>query len=195
MTCTSRFPICRVTLPCRFAPVLFFLYVNVKQRLVATASNHSLQSSATMAITRSATAARRREVVVVAATPSSVAVAASRPSTAGVITRSATAARRREAEVEARTCVSDLARYIEFLREEEERLVEHAKSLTAAVAAAHAASEARNQEIYEENHRFERGRLERQRAFEVSVAEATTTVGTVLRLPSSSVGSSSSASY
>ena len=150
--------------------------------------------SATMAITRSATAARRREVVVVAATPSSVIVAASPPSTVGVITRSATAARRREAEVEARTCVSDLARYIEFLREEE-RLVEHAKSLTAAVAAAHAASEARNQEIYEENHRFERDRLERQRAFEVSVAEATTTVGTVLRLPSSSVCSSSSASY
>ena len=54
-----------------------------------------------------------------------------------------------------------LARYTEFLREEEERLVEHAKSLTAAMAAAHAASEARNQEIYEENHRFERGRLER----------------------------------
>ena len=67
--------------------------------------------------------------------------------------------------MEARTCVSDLARYIEFLREEKERLVEHAKSLTAAVAAAHAASEARNQEIYEENHRFERGRLEWQRAF------------------------------
>ena len=39
--------------------------------------------------------------------------------------------------MEARTCVSDLARYIEFLREEEERLVEHAKSLTAAVAVAH----------------------------------------------------------
>ena len=51
-------------------------------------------------------------------------------------------------------CVSDLAHYTEFLREEEEHLVEHAKSLTAAVAAAHAASEARNQEIYEENHRF-----------------------------------------
>ena len=80
-------------------------------------------------------------------------------------------ARRREAEVDARTCVSNLARYTEFLWEEEERLVEHAKSLTTAVAAAHAASEARNQEIYEENHRFERGRLERQRAFEVSVAE------------------------
>ena len=68
--------------------------------------------------------------------------------------------------MEARTCVSDLARYTEFLREEEEeRLVEHAKSLTAAVDAAHAASEARNQEIYEENHRFERDRLERQWAF------------------------------
>ena len=144
---------------------------------------------AMVAITRSTTVARRRKVVVVAA------VAASPPSTAGVITRSATAARRREAEVDARTCVSDLARYTEFLREEEERLVEHAKSLTAAVAAAHAASEARNQEIYEENHRFERGRLERQRAFEVSVAEAATAAGTVLRLPSSSVGSSSSASY
>ena len=36
--------------------------------------------------------------------------------------RSATTARRQEAEVEARTCVSDLARYIKFLREEE-RLV------------------------------------------------------------------------
>ena len=97
--------------------------------------------------------------------------------------------------MEARTCVSDLACYIEFLREEEERLVEHTKSLTAAVAAAHAASKARKQEIYEENHSFERGRLERQRAFEVRVDEAATAACTVLRLPSSSVGSSSSASY
>ena len=77
----------------------------------------------------------------------------------------------------------------------EERLVEHAKSLTAAMAVAHAASEARNQEIYEENHRFERGRLERQRAFEVSVAKGAAAPGTVLQLSSSSVGSSSSASY
>ena len=151
---------------------------------------------ATVAITRSAIAARRRDVVVVAATPSSVAVPASPPSTAGVITHSATAARRREAEVDARTCVSDLARYTKFLREEEERLVEHAKSLTAAVAAAHAASEARNQEIYEENHCFERDHLERQWAFElVSVAERATVAGTVLHLSSLSVGSSSSASY
>ena len=59
------------------------------------------------------------------------------------------------------TCVSDLARYIEFPWEEAERLVKRAKSLTATVAATHAASEARNQEIYEENHRFKRGRLER----------------------------------
>ena len=117
-------------------------------------------------------------------------MAASPPSTAGVITRSATAAQRKEAEVDARRCVSDLACYIEFLREEEECLIEHTKSLTATVAAAHAASEARNQEIYEENHCFERGRLERQRAFEVSVAEAATTAGTVLRLLSSLVGSS-----
>ena len=97
--------------------------------------------------------------------------------------------------MDARTCDSELARYTVFLQEEEERLVEHAKSLTAAVAAAHAASEARNQEIYEENHRFERGRLERQRAFEASVAEAALAAGIALRLPSSSVGSSSSASY
>ena len=98
--------------------------------------------------------------------------------------------------MEARTCISDLACYIEFLREEEERLVEHAKSLTAGMATVHAAAEARNQDIYKENHRFERGRLERQRAFEVSVAEAATTADIVLRLPSSSVGSSSSsASY
>ena len=100
--------------------------------------------SATVAITCFATTARRREVVVVAATLSSAAVAASPPSTAGIITRSATAARRREAEVEARTCVSDLARYIEFLQEEEERLVEHAKILTAAMAVTHADVEARN---------------------------------------------------
>ena len=81
-------------------------------------------------------------VVVMAATPSS---AAGPPSTARIIIRSATTPRRREAEVETRTCVSDLARYIEFLREEEEEcLVEHAKSLTAAVAAAHADAEARN---------------------------------------------------
>ena len=97
--------------------------------------------------------------------------------------------------MDARTCDSDLAHYTEFLWEEEERLVKHARSLTAAVAAAHTASEARNREIYEENHRFQRGRLERQRAFEVSVAEAAIAAGTVLRLPSSSVGSSSSASY
>ncbi len=92
--------------------------------------------------------------------------------------------------MEARTCVSDLARYIEFLREEEERLVEHAKSLTAAVAAAHADAEVRNQEIYEQSRRFERRRLERQRAFEVSIAKAATAASTVLWLPSSSVGSS-----
>ena len=94
-----------------------------------------------------------------------------------------------------RTCDSDLASYTEFLREEEERLVEHAKSLTTTVSAARAASEARNQEIYGENHHFERGRLERQRALEVSVAEDALAAGTALRLPSSSVGSSSSASY
>ena len=107
------------------------------------------QLPTTVAITRSGTAARRREVVVVATTPSSVAVATSPPSTDGVITRSATTARRREVEVDARTCVSDLARYTEFLREEEERLVEHAKSHTTAVAATHTNAEARNQEIYE----------------------------------------------
>ena len=56
--------------------------------------------------------------------------------------------------MDARTCVSDLARYIEFLREEAERLVEHAKSRTTTVAMAHAASQARNQEICEENHHF-----------------------------------------
>ena len=99
---------------------------------------------ATVAITRSATATRRREVVVVAATPSSAAVAASPPSTAVVSTRSATTARRREAEVDARTCVCDLARYAEFLQEEEERLVEHVKSITTAVAATHADAEAMN---------------------------------------------------
>ena len=97
--------------------------------------------------------------------------------------------------MDARTCDSDLACYTEFLREEEERLVEHAKSLTTAVAAAHTEAEARNQEIYKENHRFERGRLERQRAFEASVAEAALAAGTALRFPNSSVGSSSSASY
>ena len=97
--------------------------------------------------------------------------------------------------MEARTCINDLAGYIEFPRVEEERLVEHAKSLTAAVDAAHATSEARNQEIYEENHHFERGRLQRQRAFEVSIAEGAAAAGTVLQLSSSSVGSSSSASY
>ena len=117
--------------------------------------------------------------------------------TAGVITRSTTTARRREAEVDARTCVSDLARYTEFPREEEERLVEHAKSLTAAVAAAHANAEPRNQEIYEQFGRFERDRLERQWAFELaSVAERAAAAGTVLHLSSSLVGSSSSsASY
>ena len=132
-----------------------------------------------------------------AATPSSASMAASPPSTAGIITRSATVARRREAEVQARTCVSDLARYIEFLWDEEERLVEHAKSLTAVVASAHADAEARNQEIYKQSSRSERDRLERQWAFELaSVTERAAAAATVLHLSSSSVGSSSSsASY
>ena len=82
--------------------------------------------------------------------------------------------------MDARTCDNDLARYAEFLREEEERLVEHAKSLTTAVAAAHADAEARNQQIYEQSGRFERGRLEWQRLFEVSVAEGGAVAGTVL---------------
>ena len=97
--------------------------------------------------------------------------------------------------MEAHTCVGDLACYIKFLRAEEERLVEHAKSLTTTVVVTHSASEARNQEIYKENHRFERGRLERQRAFEVNVAEGAAAASTVLQLSSSSVGSSSSSSY
>ena len=63
------------------------------------------------------------------------------------------------------------------------------------MAAAHADAEARNQEIYEENHRFERARLERQRAFEVSVAEGAAAAGTILQLYNSSVGSSSSSFY
>lgn len=131
--------------------------------------------------------------MVVAATPSSTTVAASPPSTTGIITRSATAARKREAKVEDRTCVSDLARYIEFLREEEDRLVDHAKSLTAAVAAAHADVEARNQEIYEQSGRFERDLLERQWAFEPDTfAERAKAAGTILHFSGSSVGSSSS---
>jgi hypothetical protein len=129
-----------------------------------------------------------------AATPPSAAVAATPPSTAGVITRSTTVARRRD--VEARTSISDLAaRYIEFLREEEERLVEHAKRLTTAVAAAEAAAVARNAEIYEESCRFERDRLERQRAFELGVAKGAAAAGAGFHFSSSSVGSSSSASY
>ena len=74
-----------------------------------------------------------------ATTPPSITVASSPPLTAGVITRSATAARRREAGADAHTCISDLARYTEFMWEEEERLVEHAKILTAAMVATHAA--------------------------------------------------------
>ena len=131
-----------------------------------------------------------------ASTPSSAAVAASPLSIAGITTRSSTTARRREAEVEACTCGSDLACYIEFLREEEERLVEHAKGLTAVVAAAHADAEARNQEIYEQFGRFERDRLERLWAFELaSIAERAAAAGTILQLSSSSVGSASSSSY
>jgi hypothetical protein len=129
-----------------------------------------------------------------AGTPSSAAVAASPPLIAGIITHSATAARRREAEVEARTCVNDLVRYNEFLREEE-CLVEHAKSLTAAVAAAHTDAEARNQEIYEQSRRFERGHLEWQMAFELGVDKGATATGAGFHFSSWSVGSSSSASY
>ena len=90
---------------------------------------------------------------------------------------------------------SDLARYNESQREEEECLVEHAKSLNATMAEAHASAEARNQEIYEQSGRFERDRLERQWAFELaSVAERAAAAGTVLHLSTSSVGSSSSSS-
>ncbi len=75
------------------------------------------------------------------------------------------------------------------------RLVEQAKILTVVVDTAHAAVEELNEEIYEESNSFERGRLEWQRAFEVSVAEGAAAAGTVLQLSSSSVGSSSSSSY
>jgi hypothetical protein len=103
-------------------------------------------------------------------------------------------ARRRD--VEARTSISDLAtRYIEFLWEEEERLVEHAKCLTAAVAIAEAAAVARNAEIYKESCRFERDHLERQRAFELAIDKGAAAAGTGFCFSSSSVGSSSSASY
>ena len=69
--------------------------------------------------------------------------------------------------MDARRCISDLSHYNEFLWEEEEHLIEHAKSLTTAVAAAHANAEARNQEIYEQFGRFKRDRLERHWAFEL----------------------------
>ena len=121
-------------------------------------------------------------------------MAATPPTTARVITRSAITAQRRN--VEARTSISDLVvRYIEFLREEEECLVEHAKRLTTVVAAAEATAVAWNAEIYEESRRFEGGRLERQRAFELGIAKGAAAAGTVFRFSSSSVGSSSSASY
>ena len=84
--------------------------------------------------TRSTAAARRQLLP--------AAIAATPPLKARAISHSVAVARRREAEVEARTCVSDLARYIEFLREEEECLVEHAKSLTVIVAATHDDAEA-----------------------------------------------------
>ena len=96
--------------------------------------------------------------------------------------------------MDASTCVSELACYTEFLREEE-RLVEHAKTLTAAMAAAHADAELRNREIYEQSGRFEKDLLERHLAFELaSVAERAAATGTVLHLSISSVGSSSSSS-
>ena len=95
--------------------------------------------------------------------------------------------------MEARTCVSDLARYIKFMWDEEERLVEHAKSLTAAMAATHADVEVRNQEIYAQSGSFERDRPERLWAFELaSVTERAAAAGTELHFSSSSVGSSSS---
>ena len=63
-------------------------------------------------------------MAVVATTPPSAVVVTSPSSSTGVITRSASATRRREVEVEPRTFVSNVACYIEFLREEEEHLVE-----------------------------------------------------------------------
>jgi hypothetical protein len=52
--------------------------------------------------------------------------------------------------------VSELARYINFLGEEEEHQVTHAMQLTAAVAVAEVVAVARNEKIYEESRRFER---------------------------------------
>jgi len=147
--CRQLLPVAVAATPPSKAMVIARSAATARRREMAVVAATPLP--ATVAITRYATAARRREVVVVATTPSSAAVATSPPSTVGVITRSATTARRREAEVDARTCDSDLARYTEFLREEEERLVEHAKSLTAAVAATHADAEVRNQEIYDQS--------------------------------------------
>ena len=106
------------------------------------------------------------------------------------ITRSATAAGR--GEVEARICVSDLAHYIEFPQEEEERLVEHAKRLTIVVASAETVVVALNAEIYAESHHFEQ---ERQRAYELGVAKAAAAARTGFHCSSLSVGSSSSSSY
>ncbi|KAE8768433.1 Casein kinase I isoform delta-like protein [Hordeum vulgare] len=68
-------------------------------------------------------------------------------------------------------CINDLGHYIEFLREEEELLVEHAKSLTTSMAAANVVAEARNEEIYEESCHFEMVLPEWWRAFEVSLAK------------------------
>ena len=67
---------------------------------------------------------------------------------------------------------------------------------SAAVAAAHADTEARNQEIYKQSGRFERDRLEQQWAFKlVSIAERVAPASTLLHLSSSSVGSSSSSAF
>ncbi|KAE8786198.1 40S ribosomal protein S5-1 [Hordeum vulgare] len=75
-----------------------------------------------------------------------------------------------------------LARYINFLHEEEERHAEHAKRLTIVVAA----TMMWNKEIYPKFHRFEEAHQEQRRA----AAE-----GDGFDSSSSSVGSSSSAAY
>ena len=93
-------------------------------------------------------------------------------------------------------CISDLAAcYIEFLGEDEELLVKHAKRLTTTVATAEAATVARNVKIYEDTRCFERDRLERQRVFELGVAKGAAAAGAGFCFSSSSVGSFSLASY
>lgn len=149
----------------------------------ATTVRRQLLSAIAVATSPSPTAVvSTPRAAALAATTLSSALAATPPSAVGAITCSATAAEAQPLGF----CVIGLARYMNFLYEEEEHQVEHAKRLTAIVATADTTTVEQNEEIHIESLRFEEARQGVRRVVATSEEFVSS---------SSSVGSSSSSFY